>query len=340
VNGKERVEAALKGERPDTVPVMLHNFMHAAAEAGISMTKFRSDPAALAGAFIQAVERYGYDAIVVDVDTVTLAGAVGVPIDFPEDHPARAHGGCLDSLSQAENLRPVDLNAHERVQTWLEGTRRLKQYFGDQVFIRGNCDQAPFSLAAMMRSPQQWMLDLTETEERQRVHNLLEFCTDVACQFITLMAETGADMVSNGDSPASPEMISPEMYREFALPYERSLVAKAHQLGLPYLLHICGNAGSILPDMVSTGSDCLELDHKTDPRLAHKLLENKVTFVGNIDPSGVLALGTPELVQEKTRELLAEFADTPRFILNAGCAIPASAPSENVYAMIQTARTG
>ena len=59
---------------------------------------------------------------------------------------------------------------------------------------------------------------------------------------------------------------------------------------------------------------------------------------GNIDPNAVLALGTPQLVEEKTRELLGIFADTPRFILNAGCAIPATTPSENLKAMIRAAR--
>jgi len=32
VNGRERIAAALRGERPDRVPVMLHNFMPAAPD--------------------------------------------------------------------------------------------------------------------------------------------------------------------------------------------------------------------------------------------------------------------------------------------------------------------
>lgn len=38
---------------------------------------------------------------------------------------------------------------------------------------------------------------------------------------------------------------------------------------------------------------------------------------------------------EHLRELLAVFADTPRFILNAGSAIPATTPGENLRAMIR-----
>jgi uroporphyrinogen decarboxylase len=67
-------------------------------------------------------------------------------------------------------------------------------------------------------------------------------------------------------------------------------------------------------------------------------MRDRAVFIGNIDPSGVLALGTPAMVEQKTRELLSIFSDTPRFILNAGCAIPPITPSENLKAMISTAR--
>ncbi len=90
--------------------------------------------------------------------------------------------------------------------------------------------------------------------------------------------------------------------------------------------------------MLETGADALELDYKTDARRAHDVMKDRAAFIGNVDPSAVLALGTPQLVAEKTSELLAIFADTPRFILNAGCAIPPTTAPENLHAMIRTAR--
>ena len=101
---------------------------------------------------------------------------------------------------------------------------------------------------------------------------------------------------------------------------------------------MCGRTDRILDDMLATGADALELDYKTDARLAHDRMKDRAVFIGNLDPSGVLALGTPGLVAAKTRELVAVFADTPRFVLNAGCAIPATTPPENVRAMIRAAR--
>jgi MtaA/CmuA family methyltransferase len=337
MNGYERITAALRGERPDRVPVMLHNFMMAAREAGVTMKAYRQDPRLVAGAFIRAVEVYGYDGVLVDLDTAALAGALGVPVELPETEPALCHGARLRSLEEVDDLEPPDVEQDARLAVWLEAVRLLVAHFGREVFIRGNCDQAPFSLASMMRGAADWMMDLMDEGNRERASRLLDHCAEAALQFVRLMAKTGAHMVSSGDSPAGPDLVSPRIYREFALPWEKRLADEAHRLGLPYALHICGRTDRILEDMLATGADALELDHKTDARLAHELLRDRAVFIGNLDPSGVLALGTPDLVRAKTRELMAVFADTPRFILNAGCAIPATTPSENLRAMLRAA---
>lgn len=338
MNSRQRVEAALTGQPPDCVPIMLHNFMMAAREAGVSMAQYRRDPTVVARCFIQAVETYEYDAIVVDIDTATIAGAVGVPVLLPEDEPAICYQSRLRSLKEVVDLPRPDVARYPGIQVWLEAVRLLKAYFKDEIYIRGNCDQAPFSLAGVMRGSADWMMDILDPANREDTERLLEYCTEAVTQFIRLMAGTGAHMVSNGDSPAGPSVVSPAVYRTFAQPYERRIAELAHSLGLPYLLHICGRTETILGDMVNTGADALELDHKTDRHKAHDALVGRTTFVGNIDPSDVLALGSVADVERETLALAETFADEPRFILNAGCAIAAGTPPENLKAMIRIAR--
>lgn len=339
MTGRQRIAAAVRGEWPDRVPVMLHNFPMAAREAGFSQRQYRESPATIAECFIRSVETYAYDGVVVDVDTATLAGAVGVPVDFPEDEPARCVGACLTDLSQAADLPPPDIRRDSRVQVWVEAVRLLKRHFGDAVWLRANGDQCPFSLAGLMRGSADWMMDLTDEANHPAAFRLLDHCAVATRQFLRLLAAAGADMLSNGDSPAGPDLIPPDMYRHFALPWERQIVEASHALGKPYLLHICGNTDRILGDMATLGADALELDYKTDIRLIRSTLGGVTTFVGNIDPSGVLALGTPALVERATLDLLDCFRDCPRFILNAGCAIPPATPSENLRAMIRAARS-
>jgi len=336
MNGHERIMSALNGRTPDRVPVMLHNFMLAAREAGYTMEQYRNEPVKIADSFKRAVEQYGYDGIYMDVDTVTLAGALGVPVDFPVNEPARSHEGCLEDLDQVGALPTVDVGGYKYVQHWLEAVRLLKDYFKDDICIRGNCDQAPFSLASMVRTPELWYVDLLLNEDG--AFRLLEYCTQATLQFIDLMAQTGAHMLSIGDSPAGPDLISPEMYQKFALPYEKQIVARSREVGLPFALHICGNTDMILDQMAASGANAVELDYQTDAALACSTLGGKVTFIGNLDPVNLLTFGTVAEVQAATEELLATFSGNPRFILNAGCAIPPGAPPENIQAMINAAR--
>jgi uroporphyrinogen decarboxylase len=168
------------------------------------------------------------------------------------------------------------------------------------------------------------------------INLLLDYCTGVTSGFIKLMAQTGCDMVSNGDSSAGPEMISRELYVKYALPSEKIITEQAHLQGFPY--HICGNTDAILEHMLKTGADAFELDYKTDINKIYNTISKTTTFIGNIDPSGVLALGTLKDVKTKTEELLSVYKNSNRFILNAGCAIPPNTPPENLKMMIETAR--
>ena len=64
---------------------------------------------------------------------------------------------------------------------------------------------------------------------------------------------------------------------------------------------------------------------------------NHVLF-GNVDPSGVIARGTAAEVTRATVELVRQWKPGGLFVLNAGCAIPASTPSENVHALVRVAK--
>src|SRR5512136_1457786 len=180
MNGYQRIRAALEGRSPDRVPVMLHNFLMASREAGFTQRRFREDPAAICESFVRAVETYGYDGVLVDVDTVTVAEALGVMADHPEDQPARWAGPRIASLAEVKDLPPPDIGSHPRVQVWLEAVGRLKAHFRDEVFVRGNCDQAGFSLASMIRGPADWMMDLVDEANREDARALLSYCTVAA----------------------------------------------------------------------------------------------------------------------------------------------------------------
>lgn len=320
---------------PDRRPVMVHNFMTAAREAGYTMRAYREDPEIAARCHIQFAEKYGLDGVLFDVDTALTACTIGVPVDYPEDEPARTHEALLESLDDLESLSVPDVTKNERVLHSMEAVRLLKKHFGGELFIRGNCDQSPFSLASLIRTPGNFMMDLIMDEDR--AIKLIEYATEVCLRITRAMVEAGADMVSNGDSTAGPCMISPDMYRKFALPYERRLREEAGRLGAPYLLHICGDTAPILEDMGTLDLDAVELDYKTPIERIYEVFGAKTTLFGTLDPSGILCMGTPEQVTEKADELLNLYEGNPRLVIGAGCALPPHTPEANIRALVATA---
>jgi len=334
MNGYERIKAVLEGNMPDKRPVMLHNFMLAVKEAGYSMKAYREDSEVAAKCHIQFTEKYDVDGILFDVDTALLADAIGCPVDFPENDPARVCTPHLPAMEDIDSLEVTDISQHPRIQHSLETMRLLRKYFGKEKFLRGNCDQAPFSLACCMRGPENFMMDLLMDEERSK--QLIRYTTQISLQLIRLMAEAEVDMVSNGDSPAGPDMISPDMYKRFAYEGEVELLKEAHRMGVPYLLHICGDTNLILPDMAGMGLDAVELDYKTPLDKIYEHFGDKAALFGTIDPSGVIALGTPQDVKREVLALADTYKQNPRLVIGAGCAIPPMTPEENIRMLVNT----
>lgn len=336
MNGKERIQAALAGRMPDKTPIMLHNFLMGIRENGYTVRQYRDDPKIVADVFCRTVERYDVDGVLIEMDTALLADCAGAKVDYPEDEPARVLGTQMASIYDVSKLKPVDFSK-TRAMVVLEAAQRIVERIGGTFYVRGNCDQAAFSLAGLLRGTADFLMDLL-TEDEEPIRELLEYAHQVSADFMTMMAQTGVDMVSNGDSPAGPDLISPAMYRMWAFDYEKRLAGHAHALGLPHMLHICGNTTAILKDMVETGTDAVELDYRTDINAIREATFGKCGFCGDIDPSGVLCRGTEKDVAEATMRLLIAQKDNPRFILNAGCALPSITPQANVRAFVHTGR--
>ena len=138
-----------------------------------------------------------------------------------------------------------------------------------------------------------------------------------------------------GESIAGPDVCSPDVYREIAWPHERSVIQRLLKVGVRVQNHICGNATRIVPDMVDTGAAILGLDYKCDLRAIKQATRGRATIVGTVDPSEVIARGTPEAVTEAVRDVLSILGPGGGLVLGAGCAQPPETPAVNILALIE-----
>jgi uroporphyrinogen decarboxylase len=119
----------------------------------------------------------------------------------------------------------------------------------------------------------------------------------------------------------------------------KRLVDDLTSRGIRVAYHICGNSTSIIADMVSTGATIVEIDQKADMYVSKASALGHATLLGPIDPSAVMAQGTPDLVMAKAREAIEILGANGGFILGPGCALPATTPDENMHALTEAAKT-
>ena len=338
MTGLQRCQTVLAGGMADRVPVVPQTFMFAAETAGIKVGEFAHSAAKMVEAQLVSQAKYGYDGCVIDFDDATLAEACGAKVIFREDDPAIVDEADLvvKDLRDVERLRLPDPWKDGRLPIWLEATRLLKDRIGDHVFIMGRADQGPFSLACLLRGPQQFMMDLLDEESEQGVHALIDYCRRACAVFALAQKEAGAHATSIGDAFAGPNLISPEMYRKFALKPEMRLTEEVQAAGIPFSIHICGNTNGIIADMGRTGAKILEVDWQLDMAEARRAVPASTVLMGNINPSAPMAFGTPEQVEAAVRGIMDATGGRGVF-LSSGCAMGRNTKPENMRALMAAA---
>ena len=338
MNSIERTYRTLAHQWVDRVPVDLHNFMMTPKFIGVDdFEDFFQDGEAMAEGQIKAWQHFGHDVVLIENGTAALAEACGVQVAHIKNSAPVASQPAIKSLSEIDHLKVPDPNKHPILIELLKATKIVVDEIGDQAFIMGRADQGPFSLACEIRGLENFMMDLAIGKELDKVHQLLDFCRQVTEKFAIAQIEQGAHATSIGDSPSGPDLVSPSYYREFAYPYIERLISDLKKKDIILSYHICGNSTPIIHDMVKTGAAIIEVDQKADQKVCKAAAADKATLLGPIDPSEVMALGTPELVMEKCKEALENLSPGGGFILGPGCALPSDTPYENIYAMIETA---
>jgi uroporphyrinogen decarboxylase len=151
-----------------------------------------------------------------------------------------------------------------------------------------------------------------------------------------MQINAGAHCIGIGDAFCS--QIGPELYYKFAFEREKQLVDHIHHYGAIAKLHICGNTASILPGMIKTGADIIDIDHLVPSMKEYTpLLSSSQVFSGKSDPVSVIQDGDRHKIFTST---LTDHNNTNgRCIVSAGCEITPGTPPENIKALSDAAKS-
>lgn len=335
MNSLQRIRATLAGDAVDRVPVFPMIVSAAARWAGVPISRFAADPAVMADCMLSAQQRAGYDGLHVSLNVTVEAEAVGMPVEQPFDDLPHIVAPVLAEPADLLRLKVPDPRSDGRLPVFVAATRILARSVGDSVLIVPNI-RGPMSMASQLRGGEQLLIDLIEAPEFAA--DLLAFCAEVGVVFAAELLRAGGHAIMLGDALASPNSISPAMYRRFAQPVHAEMIRRLHADGAgAVLMHVCGDIRPIIPDLVSTGLDVLDLDTPVSPDEARALAGPAAGLRGNLSPT-MLFRAAPAEVGTMARQAIAA-SGGQRFVLGTGCEVAAGTPIENVIAMVDAAHT-
>lgn len=330
----QRVQTVIQGGIPDRIPVCLLCFQNAARFAGYQVAECCQSGELLAESHLAYWEEFRHDMVDMEMGVACMAEAIGCKVEYNDDEPPWVVGTPIESLDEIETLAEIEIERAPALVEFVKATKIVADKIGDQVCIRSESDQGPFSLAAQILGMEKFLLALTDPEYFDRIYQLLEYCTRQIAKLARALATAGSHYTEIGDSIAGPDMCHPDTYREFCFPYEKKLITQLHQEGIEMGVHICGNATDVIEFLVETGALFLEIDSKVDRQAIRKATAGKTTVIGTIDPANLLPFGTPQEITEKVKEDIQIFAPNGRYICSPGCTLPALTPYENVRALV------
>lgn len=338
ISGLERCLTVLDGGVPDRVPVGLLDFMPAAAAAGLSMREYCTSGERMAEAHIAAWERFGHDLIDLENGVAALAGAVGCDVGFDEDSsPPWVTGPAITSIEEVGSLRPIDPAADGTLPEMIKATRLIAAELGERVCLLAEADQGPFSLAAQIVGIEEFLVALLDPGRAVQVERLLDYATEQVITYGRALTDAGAHLTMMGESVAGPDVCAPDIYRRYAVPRERQVVATLAAEGRRMGMHICGDSTHIIGDMVGTGAAFLQVDSRIDRSVAKRAARGRTTLMGTVDPSEVMARGSSDAVRAAAASDIKQLGNGGGFILAPGCALPYDTPPENIAALVETA---
>jgi uroporphyrinogen decarboxylase len=338
-NGLEKTLDALSGKATKDIPVALHNFLFAANYKGFDFDEGLKSGEALAEAQLAVFRDFGHDCLQMENGVASMAEAVGCKINYTKQQPPHVEIPVLADLRNIDNLSVPDPETTFPLTENLKCTRIVSREIGDKAFIMGRADQGPMALAFALAGPQNFLTNLMDPNMHPIIRKILQFCTDCITAYGLAQKRAGAHGTSTGGVGTS--LISPQMYRDFELPYEKKWIKAVQKPDFYAFLHICDDETAILHDMISTGADSLELDPATPLENVRKALEaeKRCAVLGMVDIKKILPFGTEKEVFDATREAIEVISPTGRLIVGPGCALPANTPPENIHALIEAAHS-
>jgi uroporphyrinogen decarboxylase len=144
-------------------------------------------------------------------------------------------------------------------------------------------------------------------DDPEWVHAFLRILQARKKVFVRSLKGACYDVLELGGGSASTTVISPKLFEKFVAPYDRELIALAHEAGQRVSYHTCGGMMPILEMVAGMGPDSMEtftppdMGGDVDLAAAKRRIGDRVCMIGGFDQGHYLAGCTPEQTRAAVR---------------------------------------
>lgn len=266
------------------------------------------------------------------MDLSVEAECFGATVIVSDDEVPTVKGRLIHDMEEAVALK-VPAVGSARSALYLDAIKSAASLITDRPVLAGMI--GPFSLAARLLDVSEIMMDCYD--EPEMVHLVLEKATAFLVEYAKAYKESGAAGVMIAEPVAG--LLSPTLEAEFSSPYVKQIREAVQDEHFAVIYHNCGgNVPVMLDSILGTGCAAYHFGNSVD--LEEDILKKvprDTVIMGNVDPAGILRMGTPESVRVATLSLLEKCAPYPNFVLSSGCDIPPMTPWENIHAFFKAA---
>jgi len=334
MSAKERFEAALRLRPVDRLPVAspLGTAIKEIVDlAGCGFPQAFHDARAMICLSLAASRYAGWESVRVPFDVNIDAQAFGAKIgNESELRPPGIIGRVVEDYEMLDRLVIPDPLKAGRSPLLLSAVRILAEREGDLPVICAM--HGPLTLSAQLRGEEALLMDLLSAPNEAL--RLLDKAMRWGREFAGAAVEAGANVIIILDGTSSGDILGPEQYARFSMPFQRQLVASLGDR-VPSILHICGDITSNLNLIVSTEVDAISIGQVMDLGWVKEQVDGRAAIVGNVSPTNTLLNGTPEVVRAATVKCILQGADVP----SPGCGFAFETPLASMRAMVQTIRS-
>ncbi len=259
----------------------------------------------------------------------TEPSAFGSKGTFPTNEFPHAHK-IINSLDDIENLiipnpesdglLPFVLNRLKLAQLKIE----MKGHK-----IRFAVARGPLNIASYLMGTTEFLTTMMMAPEK--VHLLMEKITTFLKSWIQLQIQTfpSIDGIFMLDDIIG--FMSADDFTTFGIPYFKEIYSQKVSVKFLHNDAPCRESAPLLNEI---GINLFNMGFDVHLNELRELTNNKITLVGNLPPRDVLASGTKDEVNSKTKQLLNSLNDTTRIIMSCGGGMPPNVNIKNIEAFI------